>query len=137
MSFEARIRKDLDELTTSYARYDGETTYYVTDDITMQRSSGDWRTFRVTMTGPVDAKEELKEFQLVVRFPDEYPAKPPRVKFITKISHQCVNEESGEVVESFFGSRDDSFRFDHVFLKVRSLITVESVRLGRKRKAGI
>ena len=135
MSCEARIRKDLDEFTTSYARYDGEPTYYVTDDITMRRSGGDWKTFRVTMTGPVDAKEELKEFELVVRFPDDYPAKPPRVKFVTKVSHRNVNGETGEVVESFFGSWDESFKFDDIFLQVRSLITVESVRLGRKRKA--
>ena len=46
---------------------------------------------------------EARWFRLFVRFPDDYPLKPPEVRFVTKVVHVNVNGE-GRICHGAFGT---------------------------------
>lgn len=47
--------------------------------------------------GAVDSPFQDGTFQVKLTFPDEYPAKPPTVKFVSKMFHPNVKESNGLV----------------------------------------
>ena len=48
-----------------------------------------------TIKGPVDTPYENGIFQLLLIFSSEYPFKPPKVSFVTKIYHPNINSNGG------------------------------------------
>ena len=59
--------------------------------------------WHVLMEGPEDTPYENRWFRLWVRFPDEYPLRPPEVRFVTPVLHVNVNHE-GRICHGAFGS---------------------------------
>ena len=53
----------------------------------------DLRNWRVSLLGPKDTSYKGGLFYLSIHFPDEYPAKPPEVCFMTPIYHVNVNHK--------------------------------------------
>ena len=49
--------------------------------------------------GPPDSAYDGGIFNVQLTFPTEYPFKPPKVKFTTKIYHPGVYQKNGEICE--------------------------------------
>jgi ubiquitin-protein ligase len=57
----------------------------------------DLNKWTIVLVGPSSTPYSGGIFRVKVRFPEEYPFKPPTVKFLTKIYHPNVTASSGEV----------------------------------------
>jgi len=49
------------------------------------------------LTGPDGTAYEGGAFQLDLKFPTEYPFKPPKIKFETKVYHPNIKTDTGEI----------------------------------------
>merc|ERR1712146_118728 len=83
---------------------------------------GDLFSWEATMKGPEGSPYEGGTFKLKMGFPQEFPFKPPTVKFVTKMYH-CNIGENGDVCMSLL--RDGwspAHRLDKVMNELQSLI---------------
>eukprot|EP00968_Pinguiococcus_pyrenoidosus_P021913 scaffold2952_cov312-Pinguiococcus_pyrenoidosus.AAC.28 len=53
--------------------------------------------WNVVMIGPEESPYEGGSFVVQIEFPADYPFKPPVVKFLTKVYHPSVKQDSGEI----------------------------------------
>lgn len=87
-----RLQQELNELKA--APPEGCTADTATDDDPSYESQlSHWR---ATMTGPVGSPYEGGVFRLDIRFPSNYPFKPPEISFITTIYH-CNIDSLGHI----------------------------------------
>ncbi|CDK28806.1 unnamed protein product [Kuraishia capsulata CBS 1993] len=85
------------------------------DDISMTSWNG-------TILGPPNSSHENRIYSLTLECGEEYPEKPPKVKFLSKINLPCVNSTTGEVDASKFptiGKWKRSYNMEIVLLELR------------------
>lgn len=111
MSAEKRIRHELVEIQKS------PTDYYsvalVNDNI--------YR-WKATLKGPADSPYEGGVFNLHIELPVNYPFKPPKISFKTKIYHCNINSEGGICLDILKEQWSPALTISKVLISLCSLL---------------
>ena len=75
------------------------------------------------MFGPKDSPYEGGHFMLKLTLPNEFPFKPPDVKFITKILHPNIAEDGSICLDTIAGNWSPSLTISKLMLSLCSLLT--------------
>lgn len=86
-------------------------------------SEGDMFNWRATIVGPGDSPYSGGVFFLRIHFPTDYPFKPPRCQFETKIFHPNVNANGGICLDILKDSWSPILTISKVLLSICSLLT--------------
>jgi len=76
-----------------------------------------------TIIGPEKSPYEGGLFNLQIQFPIDYPFKPPRVTFITKVYHPNINSAGGICLDILKDQWTPSLTIGKVLLSISSLLT--------------
>jgi len=76
-----------------------------------------------TMLGPSDSPYQNGIFFLDINFPKDYPFKPPRVSFKTRIFHPNINANGGICLDILKDQWSPALTISKVLLSILSLIT--------------
>jgi len=76
-----------------------------------------------TLLGPTESVYEGGVFQLDIRFPPDYPFKPPKIMFITKIYHPNVNSDGAICLDILKDQWSPALTISKVLLSICSLLT--------------
>lgn len=75
------------------------------------------------ITGPENTPYENAYFNLLIKLPENYPFKPPKIKFITKIFHPNISY-SGEIcLDLLKDAWSCAFTISSVLLSIRLLLS--------------
>lgn len=111
MSASKRIEKELQAFTTDppcncSAAPEGDDIYH----------------WAATIMGPRDSVYEGGIFALSIDFPQNYPFKPPKVKFLTKIYHPNINGSGGICLDILKGNWSPALTISKVLISICSLL---------------
>lgn len=85
--------------------------------------STDMFTWHGTIIGPEKSPYEGGLFKLEIRFPPEYPFRPPTVTFVTKVFHPNINSAGGICLDILKDQWSPSLTIGKVLLSISSLLT--------------
>jgi len=119
-----RIKKELDDIASA----EDNTSF------TAQTVENNLLKWDVTINGPPDTPYEGGKFKLDVTIPDEYPFKPPKIKFITKVYHTNINEDGGICLDILGSKWSSALTMSKVFLSLISFLENASSDHGRAYK---
>jgi len=83
----------------------------------------DMFTWQATIMGPANSPYSGGVFFLEINFPNDYPFKPPKVKFNTKIYHCNVNDKGGICLDILKDNWSPALTVSKVLLSICSLLT--------------
>ncbi len=78
--------------------------------------------WKATIKGPKDSPYQNGIFHLFVEFPSNYPFKPPKISFITKIYHCNIDNEGGICLDILKESWSPALTISKVLLSIISLL---------------
>jgi len=108
-----RIAKELREMQTDAP---GNCTAGPIDEANVYKWGG-------TIIGPSDSPYAGGLFLLEIEFPVDYPFKPPRVSFTTKVFHPNVNANGGICLDILKDQWSPALSIGKVLLSISSLLT--------------
>ena len=73
--------------------------------------------------GPEDSPYHQGVFFLVITFPPDYPFKPPKVQFTTKIYHPNINSNGSICLDILKDQWSPALTISKVLLSISSLLT--------------
>jgi ubiquitin-conjugating enzyme E2 D/E len=79
--------------------------------------------WEATLIGPKDSPYEGGLFQLGIVFPPNYPFKPPKVYFKTKVFHPNINAQGGICLDILKDQWSPALSIVKVLLSISSLLT--------------
>jgi ubiquitin-conjugating enzyme E2 D len=79
-------------------------------------------TWNATIIGPKDTPYENGKFFLNIFFPENYPFKPPKVHFITRIYHPNINSNGGICLDILKDQWSPVLTTSKVLLSIYSLL---------------
>ena len=83
----------------------------------------DLMSWQATILGPADSPFSGGVFQLQIDFPSDYPYKPPKVIFTTKIYHPNINANGAICLDILQGQWSPALTVAKVLLSICSLLT--------------
>jgi ubiquitin-conjugating enzyme E2 D/E len=87
-------------------------------------SEDDMFNWKATILGPEDSPYKGGIFSLTIRFPSDYPFKPPKLTFITKIYHPNISSEGSICLDILKESAwSPALTISKVLLSLCSLLT--------------
>ncbi|GAA5929038.1 uncharacterized protein JCM15063_004028 [Sporobolomyces koalae] len=78
--------------------------------------------WNATIDGPPDSPYENGQFNLHITLPSDYPFRPPKVTFMTKIYHANINTQGGICLDILKGQWSPALSIVKVLLSVASLL---------------
>lgn len=79
--------------------------------------------WQATIMGPGDCPYADGVFFLDIRFPQDYPFKPPKIRFQTKIYHANINDKGGICLDILKDNWSPALTISKVLLSITSLLT--------------
>merc|ERR1712188_1628 len=79
--------------------------------------------WHATVIGPSDSPYDGGAFNLNVFFPTEYPFKPPKIQFTTRIYHPNINSNGGICLDILKDQWSPALTISKVLLSICSLLT--------------
>lgn len=105
--------------------------------ITLKMDGDNLTEFHAVIQGPENTPFEGGEFQVKLEITEEYPQKPPKGYFMTKIFHPNVNEETGAICLSTLSSDwTEDTGLDHLLLAIRCLLIQPNPESALNEEAG-
>jgi len=86
-------------------------------------SDADFFTWAAMIFGPGDSPFQGGVFKLTIRFPSDYPFKPPIITFNTRIYHPNINAAGGICLDILKGQWSPALTISKVLLSILSLLT--------------
>ena len=78
--------------------------------------------WQATIIGPLDSPYHGGIFNLLIYFSDDYPFKPPKIQFITKIYHPNINSDGGICLDILKEKWSPALTINKVLLSICSLL---------------
>jgi len=79
--------------------------------------------WKATIMGPAESPYDGGVFFLDIEFPQDYPFKPPKLRFQTKIYHCNVNDKGGICLDILKDNWSPALTISKVLLSICSLLT--------------
>ena len=87
------------------------------------KSNSDMYSWQATLVGPSDSPYQGGVFFLNILFPVDYPFKPPKITFTTKIYHCNVNSNGAICLDILKDQWSPALTISKVLLSISSLLT--------------
>ena len=85
--------------------------------------SDDMFHWQATILGPKDSPYAGGCFSLRIQFPPDYPFKPPKLQFTTRVYHPNINEHGGICLDILKDNWSPALTISKVLLSICSLLT--------------
>uniref|UniRef100_A0A7S0QJN9 UBC core domain-containing protein n=1 Tax=Cryptomonas curvata TaxID=233186 RepID=A0A7S0QJN9_9CRYP len=79
--------------------------------------------WQATIMGPRDSPYAGGCFSLRIQFPPDYPFKPPKLQFTTRVYHPNINEHGGICLDILKDNWSPALTISKVLLSICSLLT--------------
>lgn len=86
-------------------------------------SEDDLFKWQATIMGPPDSPFQGGVFFLKIHFPTDYPFKPPKIQFVTKIYHPNINANGAICLDILKDQWSPALTISKVLLSICSLLT--------------
>ena len=119
-----RVQKELVDSRIYTRKEDkcGNVEFHLSDYIKVQPGCDDFSVLRAEIQGPPDTQYQGQKFEVSMKFPDDYPFEAPDVKFVSKISHPNIDEETGEICQYFLEDWSPGLKIHAVLLSIYCLL---------------
>jgi ubiquitin-conjugating enzyme E2 D/E len=100
-------------------------------------SGDDLFNWRASLEGPADSVYQGGKFALAIQFPADYPFKPPKVRFMTRIFHPNIATEGGICIDILKDQWSPALTVSKVLLSIASMLTDPNPNSPLNQEAGV